>query len=92
MTTEVLPDRQRTEVNTHKSTSSRNYLAATARLDVEFKVAPHVSLVPRLRVTAFPSLLDDSGLAPPCSWRDRDCRAMGILIRVGRSVLDTASI
>jgi hypothetical protein len=64
MTKEVLSDGQRTEVNTHKSRSSRNYLAATARLDVEFKVAPHVSVVPRLRVTAFPSLLDDSGLAP----------------------------
>jgi hypothetical protein len=37
MTKEVLSDGQRTEVNTHKSTSSRNYLAATARLDVEFK-------------------------------------------------------
>ena len=64
VTTEVLPDGQRTEVNTHKSTSFRNYLAATVRLDVEFKMAPHVSVVPRLRVTAFPSLLDDSGLAP----------------------------
>ena len=64
VTKEVLPDVQRTEVNTHKSTSFRNYLAATARLDVDFRVAPHVAVVPRLRVTAFPSLLDDSGLAP----------------------------
>lgn len=64
VTKEVLPDGQRSEVNTHKSTSFRNYLAATARLDVEFRVAPHVSVVPRLRVTVFPSLLDDSGLAP----------------------------
>jgi hypothetical protein len=64
VTKEVLPDGQLTEVNTNTSTSLRNYLAATARLDVEFRVAPHVSVVPRLRVTAFPSLLDDSGLAP----------------------------
>jgi len=64
VTKEVLPDRQLSEVNTYTSTSQRNYLAATARLDVEFRVAPHVSVVPRLRVTAFPSLLDDSGLAP----------------------------
>jgi hypothetical protein len=64
VTKEVLPDGQLTEANTHKSTSVRNYLAATARLDVEFRVTPHVSVVPRLRVTAFPSLLDDSGLAP----------------------------
>ena len=64
VTKEVLPDGQRTEVNTQRSTSFRNYLAATARLDVEFRIAPRVSVVPRLRVTAFPSLLDDSGLAP----------------------------
>ena len=64
MTKEVLPDGQLTEVNTDTSTSFRNYLAATAGLDVEFRVAPHVSVVPRLRVTAFPSVLDDSGLAP----------------------------
>ena len=64
VTKEVLPDGQRTEVNTHESTSFRNYLAATARLDVEFRIAPHMSVAPRLRVTVFPSLLDDSGLAP----------------------------
>jgi hypothetical protein len=64
VTKEVLPDGQLTEANTDKSTSFRNYLAATARLDVEFRVAPHLSVVPRLRVTAFPSLLDDSGHAP----------------------------
>ena len=64
VTNEVLPDGQLTEANTHATTSSWNYLTATAKLDVEFKVAPHVSVVPRLRVTAFPSLLDDSGSAP----------------------------
>ena len=64
VTKEALPDGQLTEVNADKSTSRRNYLAASARFDVEFRVAPHVSVVPRLRVTAFPSLLDDSGLAP----------------------------
>jgi hypothetical protein len=64
VTNEVLPDGQLTEVDTDQRTSFRNYLAATARLDVEFRVASHVSLVPRLRVMAFPSLLDDSGLAP----------------------------
>jgi hypothetical protein len=64
VTKEVLPDGQLTEADTNKSNSFRNYLAATARLDLEFRVAPHVSVVPRLAVTAFPSLLDDSGLAP----------------------------
>ena len=64
VTKEVLPDGQLIEVNTQKDTSSRNYIAAAARLDIEFKVAARVSIVPRLRVTVFPSLLDDSGLAP----------------------------
>jgi hypothetical protein len=64
VTKEVLPDGQLNEVNTRKDRSERNYMAATARLDLEFRVAPHVSVVPRVRVTAFPSLLDDSGLAP----------------------------
>ena len=44
VTKEVLPDGQLTEVNTDKSMSSHNYLSATARLDVEFRVAPHVSV------------------------------------------------
>ena len=64
VTKEVLPDGQLMEVNTEKDTSSRNYLAAATRLDVELKVASRVSIVPRLRVTIFPSLLDDSGSAP----------------------------
>jgi hypothetical protein len=64
VTKEVLPDGQLTEVNRDTSTSFRNYLAATARLEVEFRVARHVSVVPRFRVTLFPSLLDDSGFAP----------------------------
>ncbi len=64
VTKEVLPDGQLTEVNSNESMSFRNYLAAAARLDVEFRVARHVSVVPRLRLTVYPSLLDDSGLAP----------------------------
>ena len=64
VTKEVLPDGQLREVHADTRTSARNYLAATARLDVEFRVAPRVSVVPRLRVTAYPSLLDESGLAP----------------------------
>ena len=63
-TKEVLPDGQRIEVDTFQRASSRNYIAATTRLDLEFRIAPHVSVLPRVRVTAYPSLLDDSGLAP----------------------------
>ena len=64
MTKEVLPDGQLIEANTQHGTSFRNYLAAIGRVDLELRVARAVSVVPRLRVTAYPSLLDDSGLAP----------------------------
>lgn len=64
VTNEVLPDGRLTEVNSYRTTSSRNYLAAVTRVDVELKVAPAVSIVPRLRLAAFPALLDDSGFAP----------------------------
>ena len=61
---EVLPDGRRVEVNTHRSTSSRNYSVGTTGLDAELKVTPRLSVVPRVRVTVYPSLLDDSGSAP----------------------------
>jgi hypothetical protein len=64
VTKEVLPDGTLSEVNRRDSTGDRNYLAAIARLDGEFRITPGLSVVPRLRVTLFPSLLDDSGLAP----------------------------
>lgn len=64
VTKEVLPDGQLIDAHTDRSASSRNYLVAAARLDLEIRVARQLSVVPRVRVTAFPSLLDDSGLAP----------------------------
>jgi len=64
VTNEVLPDGQLTEANADRSTSDRNYLAATARLEVELRVARRLSVVPGVRITVFPSVLDDSGLAP----------------------------
>jgi hypothetical protein len=64
VTKEVLPDGRLVDANTSSDSSSRNYMAAAARLEAEFRLAPHLSVVPRLRVTLFPSLLDDSGLAP----------------------------
>ena len=64
VTKEVLPDGRLIEVHTQQGTSSRNYMAAVGRVDVELKVAPRVSIVPRVRLTVFPSLLDDSGSAP----------------------------
>jgi hypothetical protein len=68
VTREVMPDDQLIEVDTHQTTSSRDYAAGAGRLDVELKVAPHVSIVPRVRATVFPSMLDDSGLAPRVFW------------------------
>lgn len=64
VTHEVMPGGQLVEVETRTSTSSRNYLAAATRVDFEIGVSPRVSIVPRLRCTIFPSLLDDSGSAP----------------------------
>jgi hypothetical protein len=64
VTKEVLADGQLVDVHTQKSTSFRNYLAAVTRLDLELKVSARVSIVPRVRLTVFPSLVDDSGDAP----------------------------
>lgn len=64
VTQEVVPGAPLTVVDTHSRTFSRDYLAAAGGIDLEFSVVRHVSLVPRLRVFAFPSLVDDSGLAP----------------------------
>jgi hypothetical protein len=64
VTKEVLPGGALSEVNRRNTTGDRNYLAAIARLDGELQITPSLSVVPRLRFTVFPSLLDDSGLAP----------------------------
>ena len=61
---EVLPNGRRVEANAHRSTSSRNYSVGSTGFDAEVRVTPRVSVVPRVRVTVFPSLLDDSGSAP----------------------------
>lgn len=64
VTRDILPNGQLTEVNRFSNMSDRNYLAATTRFDLAFRVSSRLSVVPRLRVTIFPSLLDDSALAP----------------------------
>ena len=64
VTNEVRPDGQLIEVNVNHDTSSRDYLAVIGRVDVEFRVAPRLSVLPRLRVTAFPAFVDDSSSAP----------------------------
>lgn len=50
--------------NVSRYTTTRNYLAAAARADLEIKIAGNVAVVPRLQLLIFPSRLDDSGLAP----------------------------
>jgi hypothetical protein len=64
VTTKLMGDGQRTEVEVSEDTSFRNYVAVAARLDVELRLTRSLSVVPRLRVTGFPSFIDDSGLAP----------------------------
>jgi hypothetical protein len=64
VTNEVLPDGQLKEVDNRVKTSSAGSAAGIGGLDAEFRLARHVSLVPRARATVFPSLLDDSGSAP----------------------------
>lgn len=64
VTTELLPDGARIEVNRSEDTKWRNYLAVGARLDVECRISPRLFVVPRIRFTAYPSIIDDSGLAP----------------------------
>lgn len=64
VTREVLPTGQLIDAHTDESASSRNYLAGNARIDVEVRVTERLAVVPRLRLTVYPALLDDSGLAP----------------------------
>lgn len=64
-TSEVLANGSPVVVHTFDGHSTRNYAAGIAGVDITLKLSAHWSLVPRLRVTAFPfSFLDDSGLAP----------------------------
>ena len=53
VTKEVLSDGELRDVNTRTTTSSWDYAAATARLDVEFRIAPSVSVVPRVSSRLF---------------------------------------
>lgn len=64
VTHEVVAGAPRAEVDVTRNAESHNYLVAAARLDVEFRVAPRVSVVPRVRLTLFPAFADDSSLAP----------------------------
>jgi hypothetical protein len=52
------------EVNTIDSSGSHSYLAGVGRVDLQIAVGSAVAVVPRLGMTVFPSLLDDSGSAP----------------------------
>lgn len=64
VTKEVMADGSPVEVDRHQDRSSRDYLAGVGGLDAAVKLSAHLAIVARLRVTAFPSMLDDSGSAP----------------------------
>jgi hypothetical protein len=61
---EILPDGTRRNVYAVSRTSDRDYLAAITRLDADVRIAGPLWIGPRLSLTMYPSLLDESGLAP----------------------------
>jgi hypothetical protein len=63
VTREVLPSGARPIVDTSTHSTSRNYKAASAQAEIEWRVASHLSIDPRVSVTMLPSWLDDSGFA-----------------------------
>jgi hypothetical protein len=64
VTKEVLPDGRLEEVHSSGRSSTRNHLAAVARVDLELRLTRSLLVVPRLRMTVFPLVADDSGFAP----------------------------
>jgi hypothetical protein len=64
ITSEVLPDGSLVEVERRGGRSTRNYLAAVAGLEATVRLSGHWAIVPRVRLTGFPSIRDDSGSAP----------------------------
>ena len=64
ITNEVLPDDTLVEVHRQAGRSTRNYFAAVAGLEATVRVSRNLAIVPRLRLTAFPNLMDESTQAP----------------------------
>jgi hypothetical protein len=61
---EVLPDGTLVEVHRQEGQSTRNYFAAVAGVEVTVRLSRHWAIVPRLRFTGFPNLMDESAHAP----------------------------
>jgi hypothetical protein len=61
---EVLPDSTRQNVYAVSRTTSRDYVGGVTRLDADVRIAGHVWLGPRFTLTMYPTLLDESALAP----------------------------
>jgi hypothetical protein len=61
---EVLPDGTRQNVYALSRTTSRDYVVGIARIDADVRIAGPLWIGPRLSLTMYPSLLDESGLAP----------------------------
>lgn len=64
VTHEVLADGRLVEVDRQEGRSTRNYLAVAAGLEAAVSLSPHLAIVPRIRVTGFPNLMDESTQAP----------------------------
>jgi hypothetical protein len=64
ITREVLTDGSLVEVHRQEERSTRNYFAAVAGLEATVRLSDHWSIVPRIRLTVFPNLADESVEAP----------------------------
>ena len=64
VTNEILPDGTLMSVQASEYRSTRNYKAGIGGIDLALRLSNRLSVRPRLRIVAFPSLLDDSGAAP----------------------------
>jgi hypothetical protein len=64
ITREVLPDGSLVDVHTQDSRSTRNYVVGVGGLEATVKLSQHLAVVPRVRFTLFPNLMDESTEAP----------------------------
>lgn len=64
VTSEVLPDGSLVDVDRQEGRSTRNYFAAVAGLEATVRLSRHLAIVPRIRLTGFPNLMDETPQAP----------------------------
>ena len=61
---EILPDGTRRNIYDVSRSSKRDYVAGITRLDADVRIVGPLWIGPRLSLTMYPSLWDESGLAP----------------------------